>query len=136
MRQKLLFVVQFDKLRVALVPPLGESGTERSRTQSGVKERWESPFLGFHSFFLFFSSIQSIPSDPHHRIIMDDPYEDRSMPADTTGRHIEQDDLLVDLENLKPNEVDYYAVLNLSKTVRNDSSRHSFTHLIRGGCSD
>lgn len=49
---------------------------------------------------------------------MDDPYEDRSMPADTTGRHIEQDDLLADLEDLKPDHVDYYAVLNLSKTVR------------------
>lgn len=98
---------------------------------------WESPFLGFHSFFFFFfSSIQSISSDPHHRIIMDDPYEDRSMPADTTGRHIEQDDLLADLEDLKPSEVDYYAVLNLSKTVRNDPSRHSFTHFIREGCSD
>lgn len=75
-------------------------------------------WVSIHSFF-----VSSVPFDPSLptftiSIIMDDPYEDRSMPADTTGRHIEQDDLLADLEDLKPSDVDYYSVLNLSKTVR------------------
>lgn len=48
---------------------------------------------------------------------MDDPYEDRSMPADTGNGNYDADDL-VDLENMKPPEVDYYAVLNISKAVR------------------
>ncbi|KAF9027977.1 hypothetical protein CPC16_008198 [Podila verticillata] len=62
---------------------------------------------------------------------MDDPYEDRSMPADTTGRHIEQDDLLADLEDLKPSEVDYYAVLNLSKTASEEEIKDSYKRLSR-----
>ena len=48
---------------------------------------------------------------------MDDPYEDRSMPTDPGSVHYDADDLLADLENMKPPELDYYAVLNLSKTV-------------------
>lgn len=56
---------------------------------------------------------------------MDDPYEDRSMPADTGNGNYDADDL-VDLENMKPPQVDYYAVLNLSKTVRNG---HAHFHL-------
>lgn len=57
---------------------------------------------------------------------MDDPYEDRSMPADTGYGNYDADDL-VDLENMKPPEVDYYAVLNLSKTVRNGLSHFLVT---------
>ena len=47
---------------------------------------------------------------------MDDPYEDRSMPADYGNNHPDLDDL--DLEDMKPPQLDYYAVLNLSKSVR------------------
>lgn len=67
-----------------------------------------SPFLPFyhHTYYIL------------QNITMDDPYEDRSMPADTGYGNYDADDL-VDLENMKPPEVDYYAVLNLSKTVRN-----------------
>jgi hypothetical protein len=49
---------------------------------------------------------------------MEDPYDDRSMPWDYANGNDEADDLLADLENMKPPELDYYAVLNLSKTVR------------------
>ncbi|KAG0342182.1 hypothetical protein BG004_005719 [Podila humilis] len=62
---------------------------------------------------------------------MEDPYEDRSMPADTTGRHFEQDDLLADLEDLKPSEVDYYAVLNISKTATEEEIKDSYKKLSR-----
>jgi DnaJ family protein C protein 11 len=47
---------------------------------------------------------------------MEDPYEDRSMPADLSGDNYDHDDLM-DFENMRPPQVDYYAVLNLSKTV-------------------
>ncbi|KAF9423309.1 hypothetical protein BGZ94_008349 [Podila epigama] len=62
---------------------------------------------------------------------MDDPYDDRSMPSDIPGRHIEHDDLLADLENLKPSEVDYYAVLNLSKSATEEEIKDSYKRLSR-----
>ncbi|KAF9173361.1 hypothetical protein BGX21_008636 [Mortierella sp. AD011] len=61
---------------------------------------------------------------------MDDPYEDRSMPADSTGNNYEPDDLH-DLENMKPQEVDYYAVLNLSKAASEDEIKDSYKRLSR-----
>lgn len=41
------------------------------------------------------------------------------MPADLSGDNYDHydHDNLVDFENMRPPEVDYYAVLNLSKTV-------------------
>ena len=66
--------------------------------------------------------VSSIPNPHHptvtitpHTHIMDDPYEDRSMPADY-GNNTDLDEL--DLEDMKPPQLDYYAVLNLSKSVR------------------
>lgn len=56
---------------------------------------------------------------------MDDPYEDRSMPADYGNGQPDLDDL--DLEDMKPPQLDYYAVLNLSKSVRLLQRRHKDT---------
>ncbi|KAG0380452.1 hypothetical protein BGX24_008086 [Mortierella sp. AD032] len=61
---------------------------------------------------------------------MDDPYEDRSMPADTGNGHYDTDDL-IDLENMKPPEVDYYAVLNLAKSASEDDIKDSYKRLSR-----
>ncbi|KAF8981304.1 hypothetical protein BGZ46_002979 [Entomortierella lignicola] len=61
---------------------------------------------------------------------MDDPYEDRSMPTDSTSNSYEPDDLH-DLENLKPQEVDYYAVLNLSKAASEEEIKDSYKRLSR-----
>ena len=49
---------------------------------------------------------------------MEDPYDNWSIPADPLNSHYDPNDL-ADLENLSPPEVDYYAVLNLSKAVSN-----------------
>ncbi|KAF9953346.1 hypothetical protein BGZ72_005484 [Mortierella alpina] len=62
---------------------------------------------------------------------MDDPYEDRSMPMDPGSAHYDADDLLTDLENMKPPELDYYAVLNLSKTASEDEIKDSYKRLSR-----
>ncbi|KAF9183668.1 hypothetical protein BGZ51_003871 [Haplosporangium sp. Z 767] len=63
---------------------------------------------------------------------MDDPYQDRTMPADYgSNNDYEADDLLADLENLKPPELDYYAVLNLSKTASDDEIKDSYKRLSR-----
>jgi hypothetical protein len=71
--------------------------------------------FGFERF-LFFPFLPSL-FYIRQTTTMDDPYEDRSMPADTGNGNYDADDL-VDLENMKPPQVDYYAVLNLSKAVR------------------
>ncbi|KAG0050720.1 hypothetical protein BGZ83_004504 [Gryganskiella cystojenkinii] len=60
---------------------------------------------------------------------MDDPYEDRSMPADYTNNHPDLDDL--DLEDMKPPQLDYYAVLNLSKSAMEEDIKDSYKRLSR-----
>ncbi|KAF9434353.1 hypothetical protein BGZ76_008146 [Entomortierella beljakovae] len=61
---------------------------------------------------------------------MNDPYEDRSMPADSSSNNYQSDDLH-DLENMKPQEVDYYAVLNLSKVASEEDIKDSYKRLSR-----
>ncbi|KAI1315551.1 hypothetical protein EDD11_000624 [Mortierella claussenii] len=63
---------------------------------------------------------------------MDDPYN-RSMPADPTGNsatNYDADDL-VDIESMSPPEMDYYAVLNLSKTASDEDIKDSYKRLSR-----
>ncbi|KAF9586556.1 hypothetical protein BGW38_002313 [Lunasporangiospora selenospora] len=62
---------------------------------------------------------------------MDDPYEDRSMPSDHGLPKNESDDHLDDLDNLKPAEVDYYAVLNLSKSATEEEIKDAYKRLSR-----
>ncbi|KAI7817740.1 hypothetical protein BC939DRAFT_402258 [Gamsiella multidivaricata] len=52
------------------------------------------------------------------------------MPSDPTGGNYDTDDL-VDLENMKPPQLDYYAVLNLSKTASEDDIKDSYKRLSR-----
>ncbi|KAF9916096.1 hypothetical protein BX616_004629 [Lobosporangium transversale] len=61
---------------------------------------------------------------------MNDPYEDRSMPADSSASGYDEDDL-ADIENMKPPELDYYAVLNLSKTASEEDIKDSYKRLSR-----
>ncbi|KAI8358030.1 hypothetical protein B0O80DRAFT_383103 [Mortierella sp. GBAus27b] len=61
---------------------------------------------------------------------MEDPYDNRSIPADPLDSRYDPNDL-ADLENLSPPEVDYYAVLNLSKTASDEEIKDSYKRLSR-----
>ncbi|KAG0319904.1 hypothetical protein BGZ99_004844 [Dissophora globulifera] len=61
---------------------------------------------------------------------MDDPYDDRSMPADPPRGYHDIDDL-ADLDSMKPPELDYYAVLNLSKNASEEDIKDSYKRLSR-----
>ncbi|KAG0197542.1 hypothetical protein BGX28_008989 [Mortierella sp. GBA30] len=61
---------------------------------------------------------------------MEEPYNDRSMPLETghsAGAARDQDDL----ESFKPAEMDYYAVLNVSRTALDVEIKEAFERLSR-----